>query len=105
MTARLHLASSPEANSLRRAASPITVILADDHPNVRRNLRRLLECEEGMEVIGEAADISTVMRHVPAHLPYVLVLDLRLPNGSSIEAIRSLRSQVPDTEIVVLTME
>jgi two-component system, NarL family, response regulator NreC len=88
-----------------RAGTPITVILADDHAAVRRNLRLLLDREDGMEVVAEAGDISAVMRHVPRHLPHVLVLDLRLPNGSSIATIRRLREQVPDTEIVVLTME
>ncbi len=81
------------------------MVLADDHNAVRRNLRLLLDREEGMEVIAEAGDISAVMRHVPRHLPHVLVLDLRLPNGSSIATIRRLREEVPDTEIVVLTME
>jgi len=81
------------------------VVLADDHATVRRNLRLLLDREEGLEVIAEAGDISTVLRHVPVHLPHVLVIDLRLPNGSSIDAIRRLRDQVPDTEVVVLTME
>jgi len=103
MTARLHLATAPQA--ARRAESPIRVVLADDHAAVRRNLRLLLDREEGVEVIAEAADIATVLRHVPAHVPHVLVLDLRMPSGSSIEAIRRLRSQVPETEIVVLTME
>jgi two-component system, NarL family, response regulator NreC len=56
-------------------------------------------------VIAEAGDISAVLRHVPVHLPHVLVIDLRLPNGSSIDAIRRLRDQVPGTEVVVLTME
>lgn len=58
-----------------------------------------------MEVIAEANDIASVMRHVPLHMPHVLVLDLRLASGSSIAAIRRLREQVPDTEIIVLTME
>jgi two-component system response regulator NreC len=81
------------------------VVLADDHAAVRRNLRLLLDTEGGVDVIAEAVDISGVMRDVHAHLPHVLVLDLRLPNGSSIDAIRRLRAQVPTTEIVVLTME
>ena len=71
---------------------------------VRRNLRRLLDREDGLEVI-EADDLSTVMRHVAAHVPHVLILDLRMPTGSSIATIRRLRERVPDTEIVVLTME
>jgi two-component system response regulator NreC len=81
------------------------VIVADDHHAVRRNLRLLLDREEGVEVIAEAADLTAVLRHVPAQLPHVLVLDLDLPNGSSVDAIQRLRSQVPDTEVVVLTME
>jgi two-component system, NarL family, response regulator NreC len=99
---RLAPSSSPDG---AREAPPIKVVLADDHRAVRRNLRLVLDSEEDVEVIAEAADISTVLRHVPAHVPDVLVLDLRLPNGSSVEAIRRLRSMVPETEIVVLTME
>jgi two-component system, NarL family, response regulator NreC len=103
MTARLRLAEAP--GSLPRAESPIKVILADDHEMVRRNLRLVLDREDGVQVIAEAADLSTVIRHVASHLPHVLVLDLRLPNGSSIATIRRIREQVPTTEIVVLTME
>ncbi len=72
---------------------------------MRRNLRLVLDVEDDVDVIAEAADLSSVVRHVHAHLPHVLVLDLQLPNGSSIEAIRRLRELVPDTEIVVITME
>lgn len=106
MSAHLHLAPAQQsAGGWARPESPIRVVLADDHAAVRRNLRLLLDREDGVEVIAEAADISTVMRHVHSHLPHVLVLDLRMPNGSSIDAIRRLREQVPGTEIVVLTME
>jgi two-component system response regulator NreC len=106
MTPRLHLAPAPaSAGYSPRPETPIKVVLADDHAAVRRNLRRLLDGEDDVEVIAEAADLSTVIRHVHGHLPHVLVLDLQMPNGSSIEAIRRLRAQVPDTEIVVMTME
>jgi two-component system, NarL family, response regulator NreC len=103
MAGHLHVAQLP--GDPLQAEAQIRVVLADDHAAVRRNLRLLLDAEEGIDVIAEAADISTVMRHVHAHVPHVLVLDLRMPNGSSIEAIRRLRAQVPGTEIVVLTME
>ncbi len=81
------------------------MVLADDHVVVRRSLRLLLDREEDVEVIAEAAELSAVASHVHGHLPHVLVLDLQLPTGSSIDLIRRLRRQVPETEIVVLTME
>jgi two-component system response regulator NreC len=81
------------------------VLLADDHVSMRRSLRLLLDGEAGIDVVAEASDLSTVVRHVHGHSPHVLVLDLRMPGGSSIETIRHLREQMPDTEIVALTME
>jgi two-component system response regulator NreC len=106
MPAHLHLA--PAAGSpgyFARPETPIRVVLADDHAAVRRNLRLLLDGEDDVQVIAEAADMSTVARHMHGHLPHVLVLDREMPNGSSIDAISRLREQVPDTEIVVMTME
>ena len=64
-----------------------------------------MESEKNVEVIAEAADVPTAIGHVKRHLPHVLLLDLRMPNGSSIEAIRRLREEVPETQIVVATME
>ena len=88
-----------------RANLPITVVLADDHELVRRNLRLVLGREEDVEVIAEAGDLFTVMRHVNGRLPHVLVLDLQMPDGSSIEVIKQLRARVPETAIVVVTMQ
>jgi two-component system response regulator NreC len=87
------------------AEQPIHVVLADDHALVRRGLRLLLDREEGVKVVAEAEDLTTVIRHVHDHRPHVLVLDLGMPDGSSIEMIRRLREEVPSTEIVVLTTE
>src|ERR1039457_3716656 len=106
MPVDLYLA--PASNATYSGPSPkqsIRVVLADDHALMRRGLRLLLDSEEGVDVIAEACDLKAVMRHVHGHLPHVLVLDLSMPNGSSIEAIRGLREDVPGTEIVVLTME
>ncbi|MFZ0379128.1 MAG: response regulator transcription factor [Solirubrobacteraceae bacterium] len=95
--------------SLRLAPAPvdseIRVVLADDHHLVRRTLRRLLEREDGIAVVAEAVDLLTAIRHVKGHAAHVLLLDLRMPDGSSIEAIRRLRAEVPEIEIVVVTME
>jgi two-component system, NarL family, response regulator NreC len=103
-----HLKLAPAANSTSSGPSPelpIRVVLADDHALMRRSLRLLLDREEGVEVVAEAEDLTTVMRHVHERQPHVLVLDLSMPDGSSIEAIRRLREEVTSTEIVVLTME
>jgi two-component system response regulator NreC len=106
MPPHLQLASAePVEGHPPRGASPIQVVLADDHAIVRRSLRLLLDTEDGLKVIAEAGDLSAVVRHVRARVPHVLVLDLRMPNGSSIDTIRRLRDDVPETEIVVLTME
>jgi two-component system response regulator NreC len=83
----------------------IRVVLADDHYLVRRSLRLLLDGEQDFDVIGEAGDLKGATHHVFGNAPHVLVLDLEMPGGSSIETIRQLRKRVPKTEIVVLTME
>ena len=106
MAPRLHLASVADCPGASRGVeAPIPVVLADDHAVVRRSLRLMLEREDEVEVIGLASDLSALLREVHGRMPRVLVLDLGLPNGSSIEAIRRLRAQVPATEIVVMTME
>ena len=87
------------------ASALIRVVLADDHAMVRRTMRVLLEREHDIQVSAEASDLLSVAEHVHRYTPHVLVLDLRLPNGSSIDTIRHLHAQTPDMQIVVLTME
>lgn len=82
-----------------------TIVVADDHTIVRSALRALLEADEGVTVVAEAADIEQAVRKVLAYKPNVLVLDLSMPGGSSLEAIPEMRSTSPATAIVVLTME
>ena len=72
---------------------------------MRRSLRLVLDGEEGVQVIAEAEDMAAAVRHVHDHKPHVLVLDLRMPGGSSIETIGKLRERAPDTQVVVLTMD
>ncbi|HUA48726.1 MAG TPA: response regulator transcription factor [Solirubrobacteraceae bacterium] len=107
MTANLQLLDSLKKadGPLELSAPPIRVVLADDHALVRRSLRLLLDCEEDVDVVAEAENVGSVVRHVHGHSPHVLVLDLQMPGGSSIETIRQLRRRAPETEIVVLTME
>jgi two-component system response regulator NreC len=86
-------------------AGTITIVLADDHEVVRAGLRMLLEAEPGFTVVSEAGNVALTERRVAAHRPRVLVLDVNMPDGSSLPAIPRLRAASPQTRIVVLTMQ
>jgi two-component system response regulator NreC len=83
----------------------VTVVLADDHAVVRKGLRLLVDAEPGLRVVAEAGTVPDALRMARAHRPAVLVLDLNMPGGSSLEAIPTLLEQAPATAIVVLTMQ
>jgi two-component system response regulator NreC len=83
----------------------IRIVLADDHAVVRSGLRLLLDSARDFEVVAEASDIDSARRYVRGHHPAVLVLDLNMPGGSSLEAIPEIREESPATQIVVLTMQ
>jgi two-component system, NarL family, response regulator NreC len=87
------------------ATPTIGIVLADDHPVVRRGLRLLLDDEPDFEVLAEAGTVEEARRYVRGHHPRVLLLDLNMPGGSSREAIPGLRTEFPETDIVVLTMQ
>jgi two-component system response regulator NreC len=87
------------------SAEPIRIVLADDHAVVRSGLRMLLDSEGDLEVVAEASDVESARRYVRGHHPKVLVLDLNMPGGSSLEAIPVMRQESPGTQIVVLTMQ
>src|SRR5271157_1019326 len=83
----------------------IRIVIADDHAVVRSGLRLLLDAESDFEVVAEAGDVESAQRYVRGHHPAVLILDLNMPGGSSLEAIPVIREQAPATQIVVLTMQ
>jgi two-component system, NarL family, response regulator NreC len=87
------------------ALQQIRIVLADDHAVVRSGLRLLLDGEPEFEVVAEAGDLESARRYVRGHDPDVLVLDLNMPGGSSLEAIPEIRAEAPRTQIVVLTMQ
>jgi two-component system, NarL family, response regulator NreC len=85
--------------------APITIVIADDHRIVRAGLRLLLEAQDGFQVVGEAGDVATTERRVTAYQPRVLILDLNMPDGSSLPSIPRIRESAPETRVVVLTMQ
>lgn len=90
------------------SARTITIVVADDHPVVRSGLRTLLDGEEDMEVLAEAANVEEAVRKVRGHKPRILILDLKMPGGdeqgTAIDAIPRIREANESTEVVVLTM-
>jgi two-component system, NarL family, response regulator NreC len=82
----------------------VRVILAEDHESMRRSLRLLLDSEPDIEVVAETGQLTNAIRYVDRLRPEVLVLDLKLPTGSSMETVRRLRRHAPQTRIVVITM-
>lgn len=82
----------------------VKIVLADDHPVVRRGMQTLLEAEPDFAIVGEAGDGLETVRLAERLQPDVLVLDLMMPGLSGLEAIRIVRQRLPRTRILVLSM-
>jgi two-component system response regulator NreC len=94
-----------DGRGVEASATTIRIVVADDHAIVRRGLRMLLDGEPDFEVIAEAEDAEAARRYVHGHHPDVLVLDINMPGGSSLETVPTIRAESPETQIVVLTMQ
>jgi two-component system response regulator DevR len=80
-----------------------TVFLVDDHEIVRRGIADLINAERDLEVVGESATVERTIGRVAATRPDVVVLDVRLPDGSGIDLCREIRSKLPETKCIMLT--
>jgi len=81
----------------------VRILLCDDHELVRRGLRSILDGVGGLKVVAEAADADAALRAVEADPPDVVIMDVRLPGRSGIEACRDIRSAFPETRVLMLT--
>jgi DNA-binding NarL/FixJ family response regulator len=81
----------------------IGVLLVDDHEVVRVGLRSLLAREPGLEVLGEAGSAQEAVAAAGRLRPDVVVMDVRLPDRSGVEACREIRSSGPTTQVIMLT--
>ncbi|MGI6082726.1 MAG: response regulator [Limnochordia bacterium] len=84
--------------------SPIRVLIADDHALLREGLRRILELEPTLEVVGEASNGEEAIQMAKELSPHVILMDIRMPGMGGLEATRAIREQVPSTDIIALTI-
>jgi two-component system, NarL family, response regulator DevR len=85
------------------AGQPIRVMIVDDHEVVRQGLRTMFEATGDVVVAGEASRVNESVEVAEAVRPDVVVMDVRLEDGSGIEATREIRTRRPDTKVVMLT--
>lgn len=86
------------------AGSRIRCVIADDHALVRQGIRRLLQDETDVEVVGEAGDAAEALTRVMELRPDIVLLDVGMPGFSSFEAARIIQRDLPGTRVVFLTM-
>ncbi len=83
--------------------TPIAVMLVDDHEVVRRGLRALLEEHQGIRIVGEVGSVRDAVAEATRLTPDVILMDVRLPDGTGIEACRTIRAAQPSCRVVMLT--
>ena len=81
----------------------LKVMIVDDHEVVREGLRSLLNRRAGLTVVAEAASVAEAVELALKERPQVVVMDVRLPDGSGVEACREIRSHLPATRMIMLT--
>jgi len=84
-------------------STQIRAVIADDHPVVREGLRALVNSQQDMKVVGEAANGQQAVEQFLLHLPDILLLDLRMPEMNAIEAMHAILEKAPEARIIVLS--
>ena len=85
-------------------SEPSRIFLVDDHPLVREWLTTLINREPNLKVCGEAEDVSQAVRGIVASKPDVAIIDISLKGGSGLELIKSIKVQMPQVAVIVLSM-
>lgn len=84
-------------------APRIRIAIVDDSEVVRVGLRTLLGTDPGLEVVGEAANVAAAVELSAQLTPHVVLLDIRLPDGSGVDACRQILRRAPDARVLILT--
>ncbi len=83
--------------------APLRLLVVDDHEVVREGLVSLLDRRPGFQVVAQAGSVAEALAEARRHRPDLVIMDVRLPDGSGIEACREIRSEMPATRVVMLT--
>ncbi len=93
------------ASVASRKHSPSTrIVLADDHPLLRKALKDLLEKESTFEIVGEAGDGEEAVRLAAEITPHVVIMDISMPNLDGLQATQQIKARYPDIAVLVLTV-
>jgi DNA-binding NarL/FixJ family response regulator len=93
----------PETGDDERPAGPLRLMLVDDHEVVRSGLRAMLEATGQVRIVAEAGSVRDAIAEADRARPDVIVMDVRLADGSGIEATREIRARRPETRVLMLT--
>ncbi|MBO0707682.1 MAG: response regulator transcription factor [Candidatus Dormibacteraeota bacterium] len=85
------------------APAQVRILIVDDHEVVRDGLRAMLSAQSGFHVVGEAASVHQATAAAESLRPDVIIMDVRLTDGSGIDATRDIRAQRPETRVLMLT--
>jgi two-component system response regulator DegU len=84
--------------------TPIKVVLADDHPLMRKNINALLKRDKDIAIVGTAVDGEDVIKLVQTQAPDVVVMDVNMPRVDGIEATKRIKALSPTVKVVILSM-
>jgi two-component system response regulator DevR len=93
----------PGTPALGTPSRPLRLLVVDDHEIVRQGLVALLDRRPNFQVVAEAGSVEESIAQARRHQPDIVVMDVRLPDGSGVEACREIRSELPATRVVMLT--